>query len=168
MKISEQFIFRLAAIVMLSWVASAAGVEYYVSSEGDDSRSGLSVNESWGTVERLNRVDLEPGDRVLFEGGKEFRGNLLLTSEDAGTVQRPVVVTSYGGSRATLLAGNGCGIRVMNMGGIEIRRLSVRGSGWTSRTPFGRWITRVIRSRWERGSLAPAVSVTARKPGRST
>jgi hypothetical protein len=109
--------------------AAAAGVSYYVSPSGDDAGAGTSPSSPWRTLGRVNRVALAPGDRILLQGGATLAGTLVLDSADGGTPQKPVVVTSYGGARATIAAGAGDAILIYNTGGIEIRRLVLRGSG---------------------------------------
>ena len=78
-----------------SWTSAcstAAAATYYVSPSGSDSSPGTSVETAWQTVDRANAVDLNPGDKVLFEGSHDYPGNLLLTAEDAGTPEHPVVI----------------------------------------------------------------------------
>src|SRR5947208_16534051 len=45
---------------------------YYVSATGNDSASGTSPQAAWKTIARVNAKDFNPGDRVLFQGGKTF------------------------------------------------------------------------------------------------
>jgi hypothetical protein len=82
----------------------------------------------------LNTLDLEPGDRIFLRGGTTFSGTLVLGSADTGTdaagmLVAPIVITSYGGGRATIAAGNGSAIVAYNNGGIEISELNLLGSG---------------------------------------
>ncbi len=39
---------------------------YYVSEAGDDSNSGMSPNDAWQTIGKVNSYQLNPGDSVLF------------------------------------------------------------------------------------------------------
>lgn len=45
---------------------------YYVAETGNDAAAGTSPQTAWRSVERVNATNLEPGDQVLFEGGKTF------------------------------------------------------------------------------------------------
>jgi MYXO-CTERM domain-containing protein len=110
---------------------SARAVDYYVSPAGADDRNGTAPDRAWRTLTRVNALDLEPGDRVLFEGGHSFDGPLELGPEDAGSPDAPVVIGSYGTGRATLRGGNGTALSVYNAGGIRIENLVVVGSGRT-------------------------------------
>ncbi|MFB0552532.1 MAG: right-handed parallel beta-helix repeat-containing protein [Phycisphaerae bacterium] len=102
-------------------------VAYYVSTSGNDSHSGTTPQTAWRTIDKVNAVDLNPGDKVLFEGGHDYPGNLLLTAEDAGTPKQPVVIGSYGSGRPTIKAGNGSGVHVLNAGCIVVENLIVTG-----------------------------------------
>jgi hypothetical protein len=114
------------------WAAS-----YYVSSAGHDDNDGLSQAQAWKTIERVNRVNLDSGDQILFEAHTRFPGTLELNAEDGGTPQQPVVITSYGQGYATIAPRQGDGIRVHNSGGIKIARLKISGPGLTWQSGVG-------------------------------
>ena len=123
----------LAAVVAVLAVATAADTAraavYFLRADGDDTASGTKRATAWRTLERLNAVDLEPGDRVLLEGGATFAGTLVIAPEDAGTRRRPVTIRSFGGGRATIAAGTGRGIFVHDAGGVSVSALNVVGAG---------------------------------------
>jgi len=105
---------------------------YYVSPHGDDKNSGLSPNDAWRTINRVNKQNFEPGSQILFEGEETFIGNLFLDETDCrdGTESAPTTIGSYGdGGPATIFAGNVYGIRIRNCDHIEIRDLVIDGSG---------------------------------------
>ena len=58
--------------------------DYYVSSGGSDANSGTSLGDAFASISRVNTLDLEPGDRVLFEGGASFSGTLEVSDQDRG------------------------------------------------------------------------------------
>ncbi|HUU28477.1 MAG TPA: hypothetical protein VM123_11755 [archaeon] len=124
-----------------SWTAAtcstAAAATYYVSPSGSDSSPGTSVETAWQTVDRANAVDLNPGDKVLFESGHDYPGNLLLTAEDAGTPEHPVVIGSYGSGRARIKAGDGSGVTVLNAGGVVVENLIVLGTNYRTNVGSG-------------------------------
>ncbi|MCC6232402.1 MAG: right-handed parallel beta-helix repeat-containing protein, partial [Verrucomicrobiales bacterium] len=97
---------------MISGALRASAADYYVRPSGDDAAPGTSPEAAWRTPERVNGSRLLPGDRVRFEAGASFHGNLSLTAEDAGTSHAPVVIGSFGIGRATLLAGDQTGITI--------------------------------------------------------
>src|SRR5687768_12732094 len=47
-------------------------VTYYVSAAGDDNAAGTSPQTAWRSIDRVNQVDLNGGDKVLFEGRQTF------------------------------------------------------------------------------------------------
>lgn len=126
------------------WVAARAndpggppGTTYYLSPAGDDAADGTTPATAWRTLKRATVAKLAPGDAVLLEGGRRFDGPLELDTDDAGTPARPVTVSSYGTGRATIVAGDGDGIRVRNTMGVCIRDLTVIGSGLDVNTGSG-------------------------------
>lgn len=123
--------------MLLSGALRLFAAEYFVRPRGDDAGPGTSTNAAWRTIERVNQSRLRPGDRVLFEAGASFGGNLVLSSEDAGTPYAPVVVGSFGEGRATILAGERAGITVENAGGVVLENLIVVGAGRTNNTGYG-------------------------------
>jgi len=74
---------------------------------------------------------------MLFQGSHDYHGNLLLTAEDAGTAKQPVVIGSYGSGRATIKAGNGSGVAVLNTGGVVVRDLNVIGNDYRTNVGSG-------------------------------
>ena len=118
-------------------VARSYGANFFVRTDGNDASLGTSRKAAWRTIERVNRTRLQPGDRVLFQAGRGFTGNLLITARDAGTASDPVVIGSFGKGRATILAGAGTGIAVQNAGGIRIENLVVTGAGITNNAGYG-------------------------------
>ena len=64
---------------------------YYVDGiNGIDANSGESIDQAWRTVEKVNSVDLEPGDVVEFVGdGIVYYGSLK--PNESGTADSPIV-----------------------------------------------------------------------------
>src|ERR671930_1106259 len=61
----------------------------------------------------------------------------MLDSTDVGTPARPITISSYGNGRATIYAGDGTGILILNAAGFVIRELFIIGSGSTTNTGDG-------------------------------
>lgn len=125
------------ALVALACAAPAAATTYYVSSSGSDTRSGTSPAEAWATLDRANRQDLDPGDQLLFEGGRTFSGTVSLDRLDGGTPSAPIVISSYGSGRATIAAGVKEAILAYNSVGYRISNLALVGAGRDSSTSSG-------------------------------
>jgi hypothetical protein len=124
-------------LLLLAGARPLAATDYFVCQNGHDEAQGTSANAAWRTIERVNRARLQPGDRVRFEGAASFAGNLLLSAEDAGTSNAPVVIGSFGEGRATILAGRQTGITVENAGGVVLENLIVSGAGRTNNMGYG-------------------------------
>lgn len=80
-------------------------------------------------LDTFDSVKLQPGDRVLLQGGATYRGTLRLGAEDSGTAAKRIIVESYGTGRATIDAGNGFGVLVDGASFVTVRNLNLRGSG---------------------------------------
>jgi hypothetical protein len=109
------------AVTLTAINGTASATDYYVTTQ-----YGFEV---W-----LESLNLEPGDRVFLHGGTTFYGTLKLEWWDSGTdaegnLIAPVIISSYGGGRATIAAGDGPAISAYNNGGIEISDLNLVGSG---------------------------------------
>ena len=50
------------------------GTTYYVSMTGDDKNDGKSIDTAIATIDRLNEIEMNEGDLVVFERGGVFRG----------------------------------------------------------------------------------------------
>jgi hypothetical protein len=119
------------AAVAVAWIAvigASQGTDYYVSPRGDDAAPG-TIRRPWKSIDRVNRATLQPGDRVLFEGGKTFAGTILFDSRDRGRADRKLVLASYGQGRATIDGGNSRALTVESCDHIQIRDLRFLGSG---------------------------------------
>lgn len=101
---------------------------YFVSPQGNDRNAGTSPTTAWRTINQVNSVGFRPGDKILFEGGATFKGNLVFDSQDIG----PITVGSYGNRPAIILAGNQTGISVSDAGHFTIADLQVIGSGYAT------------------------------------
>ncbi len=123
-------------LMMMVWQKSPA-TTYHISPSGNDTNAGTSPQAAWQTIDKVNTIDLQPGDKVLFEAGREFPGNLLLTAEDAGTPKQPVVISSYGSGRARIKAGDGSGVTVLNASGVVVENLIVMGDNYKTNAGSG-------------------------------
>jgi hypothetical protein len=119
----------MTIVLVVGGAASPAlATDYYVSPGGSDTAPGITAERPFQTLDRINQIDLNPGDRVLLEGGQSFAGQLYLDESDRGTPARPVRVASYGTGRASLRP-DANGIYAYNSAGIEISELDVFGTG---------------------------------------
>lgn len=125
-------------LVILSLSSPLSATNYYLSATGNDGNAGTTPATAWLTIANVNTTIFAPGDSLLLEGGSTFTGSILFDANDAdGGAANPFVVSSYGTGNATINAGNGYGIGVYNTAGIEIRNLTIIGSGMNVNTDYG-------------------------------
>ena len=74
--------------------AQAANTTYYVSTSGNDSNNGLSAGAPLKTIAKVNVLNLQPGDQVLFKCGDVWRGEMLLITR-SGASGSPIAFGSY-------------------------------------------------------------------------
>lgn len=110
-------------LILLLFITSRAATYYFSPSGNDQTNSGTTLASPWRSIDKLNTIDLNPGDVVLFEGGITFTGSIYLETTDMGTSTQPIVVSSYGTGRAVINAGTLSGLYAENTGGIEIRAI---------------------------------------------
>src|SRR6266566_4029269 len=90
---------------LMSAVTTTGPVTYYVRPGGDDTAAGTSPAAAWRTLARASGAILRPGTRLLLLGGKQYPGSLVISKGDAGNVRSPILVSSYGKGRATIVSG---------------------------------------------------------------
>ncbi len=112
-------------------------MDYYISPFGKDSNSGISQKHSWYSIDRVNAMQLLPGDSVWFQANQTFKGNLTLSVADIDTIDKPISFGSYGDGTATVNAGIGAGLYAKNMGCVRIVGLNFVGAGTERNTSSG-------------------------------
>lgn len=125
------------SLLLLASAVTSFGADYYISNSGNDRNSGLTMSQAWKSFSPVNGASFRAGDRLLLEGGQTFHGRLAFGSDDAGIPSNPIVLSSYGRGRATILAGSGDGVVVYNTAGFHVSGLNVVGSGSTVNTGSG-------------------------------
>jgi uncharacterized repeat protein (TIGR02059 family) len=92
-------------IFLLLISLAASGTDYYVSTSGSDSNTGLSAAASWKTLTKVNSVfaSLKPGDKILFNRGDTFIGTLNITA--SGNSANPITIGSYGSGANPVITG---------------------------------------------------------------
>ena len=98
--------------------ADGTGTTYYVDSKGgNDNNDGTSESKAFQTLDKVNELDLEPGDTVLLKKGSVFEDQaLVFTKEDSGSAEAPVKVSTYGEGNRPQINTNGHGQWELNYG----------------------------------------------------
>ncbi|WP_461490002.1 right-handed parallel beta-helix repeat-containing protein [Pontibacter sp. HJ8] len=127
------------AITVLIFLCSfgASAETYYISLNGDDTNSGVEVQNAWASIAKVNSTTFAPGDSILFEGGATFSGSIFFGPTVKGTPDQPIVLSSYGEARAIISSGTQAGIYVENTAGFKVQHLIFRGSGRETNTASG-------------------------------
>lgn len=126
---------KLATIIYASFITfglgyglEAYGVDYYFSTQGNDLTGKGTRQKPWATLKKANSLDLEPGDRLLLRDGEKFIGQLNLNTEDAGSNDRPVIISSWYGKQAYIYSPISSAIKISNASNLDISNLTLAGS----------------------------------------
>ena len=101
---------------------------FYVSSSGNDTNSG-TIEQPWKSIDKVNAMDLDPGDIVCFRGSQTFPGTIILDSLDSGDGNLNIVITSYGEGKARIDGGENSALHTDGGSFISIEQLEMRGKG---------------------------------------
>ena len=107
------------------------GTTYYVDSRaGNDANPGKSPEAAWKTLDRVNTITFQPGDRILLKSSSSFRGQLW--PKGSGTQGHPIVVGRYGGGVKPVINGEGLfedAVLLKNQEYWEIQDLEITNTG---------------------------------------
>ncbi|RTE08960.1 right-handed parallel beta-helix repeat-containing protein [Paenibacillus whitsoniae] len=86
--------------------AAAANTTYYVDAgQGSDANNGTSASTAWKTLAKVNATTFQPGDRILFEAGNTWTGQLY--PKGSGSSGSPIVIDQYGSGEKPKIQGQG-------------------------------------------------------------
>ncbi|MCR4860054.1 MAG: right-handed parallel beta-helix repeat-containing protein [Bacteroidales bacterium] len=120
---------RIIPILLCSLLAAGAFAQdktYFVSPDGNDAASGLSVKDAWRSIDKVNSVVFQAGDRILFESGRTFRGQLK--PKGSGEDGRPITLSGFGGAERPVIDlgdAEGAGILLENVDHWEVIGMEV-------------------------------------------
>jgi hypothetical protein len=122
---------RLVFSLLFGFTFLAHATTYYVDSKsGDDRAPGTSAADAWKTLEKVNGAAFHPGDRILFDSGETFVGQLAPSA--SGTMSAPIVFDRYGsGPKPKIDAGGRIedAVRLYNVQNIEVRNFEITNRG---------------------------------------
>ena len=102
--------------------------KFYVDAvNGNDRNRGNSPGKAFKSIEKLNKMEFQPGDQIVFTPGQTFTGFLKIQNIRS-LADLPFVITG-GMGRATIESGDSSGIVIENCSNIIIRNLNLTGSG---------------------------------------
>lgn len=127
----------LGPAMVFSMSPLRAEEEFYVDCrDGDDSHSGTSPSEAWGSLEKINEARFSPGDSILFRRGTRCSG--MLSPHGSGFPDKPVTVAAYGLGALPIIDGSGYGaaVRLFNQECWNLKNLEITGGD-----PYGIYIS---------------------------
>lgn len=124
-------------IALFNFQTFGWGRTFYVKSTGNDAATGLSIANAWRSIGKVNSIDFNANDTLLFEGGSTFNGGIYLSEEDSATTSQPLFISSYGTGSAQIFANKGFGLYAYNVGGIHIHHINFIGLHPDSSTNSG-------------------------------
>ena len=107
----------------------SSGRKFYISSSGNDSNDGLSESTPIKSLDKVNSLDLKPGDSVLFKKGDLFEGIIRFTNL-RGSDDNPITFASYGdGTSKPIIEADKTVILFEKCDNIVVRDLQVNVNG---------------------------------------
>jgi hypothetical protein len=126
-------------VMLAAWGLSCHAATYYLDFDaGSDSSAGTSRNAPWKTLDKVNGVKFQPGDRILFKSGSVWHGQLAPLS--SGAEGAPIVIDRYGQGLRPRIDGAGQvddAVRLYNVQFIEVRNLEVTNHGEAAKVRRG-------------------------------
>ncbi len=100
---------------------------YFVSQTGNDSNPGTKA-KPFRTIQKINSIQLKPGDRIFLKGKEFFRGTLSLAIN--GTNDKPVLITSYENENGNAVIDGGNKEAIIVHGSyFHVKDINVKGAG---------------------------------------
>jgi len=131
-------IILILIVVSVAVKSNGQSKTYFLSPGGDDANSGLSINDSWKTLEKVNQFTFQPGDKLLLKSGESWNGQMQ--PKGAGAEGNPIIISSYGGDKKPIIDigdAEGAAIRLVNQSWWEIRNIEAT-SGAKPKLGIGR------------------------------
>ena len=114
-----------------AFAATTGGRAFYLDGEaGNDSAPGNSQQQAWRSINKVNSVTFQPGDRIYFKRGSSFPGQLH--PQGSGSASQPIVVDSYGSGDLPHIHAYGkaqCSVYLHNVEYWTLRNLQVSNKG---------------------------------------
>ena len=125
--VQKNVFFFLVFAVMVFESCKNQQEAYYISQTGNDSNPGTKP-KPFRTLQKINSIKLNPGDRVYLKGKELFPGTLSLTIN--GTNDKPVLITSYENESGNAVIDGGYKDAIILRGNyFQLKDISVKGSG---------------------------------------
>ncbi len=113
----------IITVFFLGLITKSSATNYYVSTSGNDTNNGTSINLAWRTINyAVNFSGLTAGDNVFILGGTYF-GRAIMTK--SGSIANKITVSNYN-AQIVILDGTGSTPAAYNFAGLfEVRASNV-------------------------------------------
>ena len=116
-----------------------SGITYYIHPMiGDDANSGTSISQPFQSLERIEKIQLHAGDKIILATGQTYYGSLKLIHQN-GLPSTPIVITSSdwkksGNTTQAIIdcKGKANGIVIQDCSHITVSHLSITGNGYST------------------------------------
>ena len=96
---------RLFILSFLLLFSSCRNVYYVDALSGNDFNSGKSPNKAWASLQKVNQMVFQPGDKILFKSGTVYYGQL--EPKGSGVKGKPIYINRYGQGKKPAIHGKG-------------------------------------------------------------
>jgi len=117
----------LAFLLILTSCSAPVSSFYVDALSGDDSNQGTQ-KKPFKSIDKINSIQLQPGNSVVFAGGQSFSGTLKLKGI-SGSNEKPIVIGSYGNGQATINGANANSILADSCSWLQVKNLVLTGNG---------------------------------------
>lgn len=113
---------------------SSQSVNYYFdATNGNDQQDGLSESSAWKSLDKIDQLNLKPGDQILLKRGEQFTGTIDFTAQ--GTAHAPILIGAYGeGNIKPILSAPDSSlfaVRILNSSYVTLQDLEIVNHGTT-------------------------------------
>jgi len=121
---------RFFLLSFLLFFYSHAKVYYVDAFAGNNSNSGLSPSKAWASLEKVNQMVFQPGDKILFKSGTTYFGQL--EPKGRGAKGNPIFIDRYGKGPRPAIHGKGEKLHTVLLHNVEyweVRNLEITNTG---------------------------------------
>jgi hypothetical protein len=124
-------------LVLALFCTPSAARDYYLDcGAGNDANSGLSADQAWRSLAKVNATTFAPGDSLLLKRGSRCEG--MLWPKGSGQEGRPILIGAYGSGALPLINGSGneAALKLFNQEYWHIENLETTGGD-----PYGVFVS---------------------------
>jgi len=117
----------MGSIVLLEMQCTTSTHTYYVSRDGNDNNAGTRA-KPFKTLQKINSLRLNSGDKIYFKGNDVFPGTLTLGID--GASDKPVLIGSYENEKGNaVIDGSNKDAIILRGNYFQLKDINVRGAG---------------------------------------